>query len=224
MSILPGWHSTIFAPYFVAGAIFSGVALVINLLIPIRVVYRLEHIITNDHIEKLTKLVLLTSMIVTYSYLTEFFMAWFGGNKFEKDLFWWRATGPMAWSFWIMFTCNSVIPWLLWSKRVRNSLSAVFVIMLLVNVGMWFERFVIIVTSLTHTYEPAMWNRFYFGLTPVEFAILAGSFAWFLMWFLLFVKFLPAVSVSEVKELCAPPLRGAALAGRAEAPALRRPS
>ncbi len=208
MSQIPGWHSTIFAPYFVAGAIFSGVALVINLLIPIRTIYKLEHIITVGHIEKLSKLVLLTCMIVTYSYLCEFFMAWYGDSKFERDLFWWRATGPLAWSFWVMFTCNSIIPWLLWSKKVRNHISWVFVICIFVNIGMWFERFVIITSSLTRSFEPGTWERFYFGLTPVELAILAGSFAWFLMWFLLFVKFLPAVSVAELKEVVPMPMRG----------------
>ncbi len=207
MSLLPGWHSTIFAPYFVAGAIFSGVALVINLLIPIRSVYKLEHIITTSHVEKLAKLVLLTSMIVTYSYLCEFFMAWYGDSKVERDLFWWRATGPLAWTFWIMFTCNSIIPWLLWSKKIRTNMTVLFIVCIFVNIGMWYERFVIITTSLARSFEPAMWQHFFVGPTWVEWGILWGSFAWFFMWFLLFVKFLPAVSIAEVKETATVPMR-----------------
>src|SRR5262249_55809123 len=148
MSQNPGWHSTIFAPYFVAGAIFSGVALVINLLIMIRKAWKLEHLVTLDHLEKLSKLVLLTSTIVTYSYLCEFFCAWYGPSSHERDLFWWRATGHFWWAFWIMFSCNSIIPLLLWFKGVRRNPAVLFVLCLFVNLGMWFERFVIIVTSL----------------------------------------------------------------------------
>jgi len=206
MANVPGWHSTIFAPYFVAGAIFSGVALVINLLIPIRSAFKLQHIVTTDHIEKLSKLVLLTSTIVTYSYLVEFFLAWYGPNKFERDLFWWRATGHFAWAFWIMFTCNSIIPLLLWFKKVRRSMPVVFVLMLFVNVGMWFERFVIIITSLAHPFDPSTWDINY-RMSWTEGAILAGSFAWFFMYFLLFVRLLPAFSVAEIKETLTPPMR-----------------
>ncbi|TMQ50153.1 MAG: hydrogenase [Candidatus Eisenbacteria bacterium] len=206
MAQVPGWHSTIFAPYFVAGAIFSGVALVINLLIPIRSAFKLEHIVTVDHIEKLGKLVLLTSTIVTYSYLCEFFMAWYGPNSHERDLFWWRATGHFWWAFWIMMTCNSIIPLLLWSKKVRRSMSVMFVICLFVNVGMWFERFVIIVTSLARPFEPYSWGVNY-KMSWTEGAILAGSFAWFFMFFLIFVRVLPAFSVAEIKETLAAPLK-----------------
>src|SRR5438552_13759280 len=206
MAQVPGWHSTIFAPYFVAGAIFSGVALVINLLIPIRSAFKLEQIVTVDHIEKLGKLVLLTSSIVTYSYLCEFFMAWYGPNSHERDLFWWRATGHFWWAFWIMMTCNSIIPLLLWSKKVRRSMSVMFVICLFVNVGMWFERFVIIVTSLARPFEPYSWGVNY-KMSWTEGAILAGSFAWFFMFFLIFVRVLPAFSVAEIKETLAAPLK-----------------
>jgi len=202
----PGWHSTIFAPYFVAGAIFSGVALVINLLIPIRKAYKLEHIVTVSHIEKLSKLVLLTSTIVGYSYLCEFFCAWYGPSKFERDLFWWRATGHFWWAFWIMFTCNVVIPLGLWFKRVRTNLTVLFILCLFVNVGMWFERFVIIVTSLARPFEPGTWDVNY-RMSWTEAGITAGAFAWFFMYFLLFVKLLPALSIAELKETLAPPLR-----------------
>jgi molybdopterin-containing oxidoreductase family membrane subunit len=155
MSQTPGWHSTLFAPYFVAGAIFSGVAMVINLIIPIRKVFKLEHIVTVDHMEKLSKLVLLTSTMVGYSYLTEFFMAWYGPSKLERDVFWYRAFGHYWWAFWIMFTCNVIFPLSLWFKRMRRNMAFLFVLCIFVNVGMWFERFVIIVTSLTRAFNPA---------------------------------------------------------------------
>jgi len=206
MAQLPGWHSTIFAPYFVAGAIFSGVALVINLLIPIRKVFKLEHIVTVDHIEKLSKLVLLTSTIVTYSYGCEFFCAWYGPSAHERDLFWWRFTGHFWWATWAMAICNSVIPLLLWFKRVRRNLVVLFVLCLFVNVGMWFERFVIIITSLARTFDPAGWDINY-RMSWTEGAILAGSFAWFFMYFLLFIRLLPAFSIAEIKETLAPPMR-----------------
>jgi molybdopterin-containing oxidoreductase family membrane subunit len=207
MAQVPGWHSTIFAPYFVAGAIFSGVALVINLLIPIRWGFKLEHIVTKDHIEKLAKLVLLTSTIVGYSYLVEFFSAWYGPSKYERDIFWWRFTGHFWWATWIMFSCNVIVPLLLWFKGVRRNMPLLFVIMLLVNVGMWFERFVIIVTSLARPFEPGTWDINY-RMSWTEGAILAGSFAWFFMFFLIFVRVLPAFSVAEIKETLAAPRRG----------------
>jgi len=205
MAQTPGWHSTLFAPYFVAGAIFSGVALVINLLIPIRTTFKLEHIVTIDHMEKLAKLVLLTSTMVGYSYMNEFFMAWFGPNKAERDVFWFRATGHYWWAFWIMFSCNVVFPLLLWFKGFRRNMKALFVLCLLVNVGMWFERFVIIVTSLTRSFNPANW--FYYKISITEIALIVGSFAWFFMFFLVFVRVLPAFSIAEIKETLTFPRR-----------------
>jgi len=205
MAQVPGWHSTLFAPYFVAGAIFSGVALVINLLIPIRKTFRLEHIVTIDHMEKLAKLVLLTSTMVGYSYLNEFFMAWFGPNQAERDVFWFRATGHYWWAFWTMFSCNVIIPLLLWFKTVRRNMTALFLLCILVNVGMWFERFVIIVTSLTRAFNPANW--FYYRMSITEVALIVGSFAWFFMFFLVFVRVLPAFSIAEIKETLPVPRR-----------------
>jgi molybdopterin-containing oxidoreductase family membrane subunit len=200
-----GWHSTLFAPYFVAGAIFSGVGLVINLLIIIRKGFNLKHIVTIDHMEKLAKLVLLTSTMVGYSYLTEFFMAWYGPNPYERDLFWWRATGHYWWAFWIMFTCNVIIPLSLWFKPVRRNTTALFIIALFVNVGMWFERFVIIVTSLSRSFNPSTWVNYKMSWT--EAAITAGAFAWFGMFFLIFVRVLPAFSIAEIKETVQFPYR-----------------
>jgi molybdopterin-containing oxidoreductase family membrane subunit len=206
MAQVPGWHSTLFAPYFVAGAIFSGVALVCNLLIGIRKICKLQHIVTLDHMEKLAKLLILTSCMVGYSYLTEFFMAWFGPNKFERDLFWWRATGHFAWAFWIMFSCNVVIPISLWFKPVRRNMTALFIIALFINVGMYFERFVIIITSLARPFMTSAWDINY-KMSWTEAAILAGSFAWFFMFFLIFVRVLPAFSVAEIKETLPAPRR-----------------
>jgi len=205
MAQTPGWHSTLFAPYFVAGAIFSGVAMVINLLIPIRKAFKLEHIVTLDHMEKLAKLVLLTSCMVGYSYLTEFFMAWFGPNSAERDVFWFRATGHYWWAFWIMFSCNVIFPLLLWFKGFRRNMTAMFILCILVNVGMWFERFVIIVTSLTRAFNPANW--FYYRISITEIALIVGSFAWFFMFFLVFVRVLPAFSIAEIKETLPMPRR-----------------
>ena len=207
MAQTPGWHSTLFAPYFVAGAIFSGVAMVIFLLIIIRKGFGLQHLVTIDHMEKLAKLVLLTSTMVGYSYLTEFFMAWYGPSKAERDVFWFRATGHYWWAFWIMFSCNVVFPLLLWSKGFRRNMTALFVLCLFVNVGMWFERFVIIVTSLTRSFNPANW--FYYKMSITEVALIVGSFAWFFMFFLVFVRTLPAFSVAEIKETLPAPRRRA---------------
>ena len=206
MAQVPGWHNTIFAPYFVAGAIFSGVALVINLLIVIRRAFRLEHLVTLEHMEKLAKLVLLTSTIVGYSYLSEIFMAWFGPSDAERDLFLSRYFGHFWWATWTMFTCNVILPLLLWFKPVRRSMPALFVLMLFVNLGMWFERFVIIVTSLARPFEPYTWGVNY-RISWTEIAVTAGAFAWFFLFFLVFVRVLPAFSITEIKETLPVPRR-----------------
>ena len=202
MSILPGWHSTIFAPYFVAGAIFSGLAMVLTLLIPLRRFYHLEEYITIRHFDHVAKLIIVTSLIVTYAYVTEYFMAWYSESPFERSTFLDRAIGQYAPLFWIMVVCNCVIPLSLFFKKVRTHVGMLFVISLLVNVGMWLERYVIIISSLSHDYNPSVWPELY---TPtwVETAITVGSFAWFFLLFLLFVKNFPAVSMTEVKERAA---------------------
>ena len=199
VSILPGWHSTIFAPYFVAGAIFSGLAMVITLLIPLRKLLGLEEYITIQHFENLAKMIILTSLIVGYAYVVEFFIAWYSGNPFEQNSFYDRMFGQYRLLTWAMLACNTIVPLSLFAKRIRTSLPALFVISLLVNVGMWLERFVIIVTSLSHDFNPANWAGIY---TPtwVEGAITLGSFSMFFFLFLLFVKNLPAVSMTEMKE------------------------
>ncbi|MBW3660511.1 MAG: response regulator, partial [Gemmatimonadetes bacterium] len=150
-------------------------------------------------------LLLLTSLIVFYAYLVEFFIAWYSGSPFERAIFWDRVTGQYAWAGWIMYTCNCIIPMALWSRRVRTSWFWMFVISIFVNIGMWFERFVIIIQSLAHEFIPYMWD--YYTPTWVEWGITTGSFAWFFMWFLLFVKFLPSMAIAELKELLPPRLK-----------------
>jgi molybdopterin-containing oxidoreductase family membrane subunit len=198
MSIVPGWHATIFAPYFVAGAIFSGMAMVITLMIPMRWAFGLEDYITEYHFENMAKLVLLTSLIVGYSYAAEYFLAYYSAHEVEQTSFLWRARGHYALPFWIMVFCNVVVPAALWFRKVRVSLPALFVISIFVNIGMWYERFVIIATSLAHEYEPYSWGVY----TPtwVEIGILVGSFAWFFFFFLIFTKTMPTISIAEVKE------------------------
>ena len=198
MGIVPGWHSTIFAPYFVAGAIFSGIAMVITLMIPLRWAFGLDRYITKYHFDNMAKLLLFTSLIVGYAYAMEYFLAWWSADPIEMESFRWRAAGYYAGPFWIMVFCNVVVPMSLWFKKTRGSLKALFVVSVLVNIGMWYERFVIIVTSLAHEYEPGGWHIYTPSLT--ELTIMVGSFAWFFFWFLLFSKTLPTVSMAEVRE------------------------
>jgi len=208
MAQVPAWHETIFAPYFVAGAIYSGCAMVITLLVPMRKFFGLEEIVTVHHFENLAKLILLTGMIVCYSYVVENFIAWYGGPTPEREAFWYRAFGPFWWAGWTMNVCNAFLPWLLWWKKVRTNITALFVISIFVNVGMWMERFVIIAIHLAgEPFEP--WVTHGYNPTWADWGIMAGSFGWFFMWFLLFVKNFPAVSISEVKEVLAPPRRKA---------------
>src|SRR5512146_448935 len=196
-AVLPGWHATIFPPYFVAGAIFSGMAMVLTLMIIARRLMHLEEYITLRHIDRMCKLVIATSGIVGLSYATEFFTALYSGNRYEQFVFFNRALGPMFWAYWTMVSCNVFIPLLLWFQRVRSSMAAVFVISILINVGMWFERFVIIVTSLSRDFLPANW--FHYAPTRVEVATLLGTFGLFFTLFLLFCRFVPVIAVAEVK-------------------------
>ena len=205
MGITPGWHATIFAPYFVAGAIFSGMAMVITLTIPLRKVFGLQAYLTTKHYDAMAKLILLTSMIVLYAYLTEFFMAWYSGEEIERTTFWSRLFGSYWWATWTMLVCNGMVPIMLWFKRVRHSIPALFVISLFINIGMWFERFVIIVVSQHHEYMPFAWGVYRPSI--VEMSILLGSFAWFGFWFLLFCRLLPPVAIAELKEVLPAPMR-----------------
>ena len=196
-SIVPGWHATLFPPYFVIGAVFSGFAMVLTLLIVARKVMGLQAYITQRHIGAMCKVIVFTGSIVGLAYLTEIFNAWYSGSPIERFTFLNRAFGPMAWAFWIMVTCNVVAPQLLWFKRVRGSIPAVFLLSLVINVGMWFERFVIIVTSLTRDFLPSSWSGY--APTLVEIATLIGSFGLFFTLFLLFCRYVPMIAASEVK-------------------------
>ncbi|HIF05539.1 MAG TPA: hydrogenase [Gemmatimonadetes bacterium] len=211
VAIVPGWHTTIFAPYFVAGAIFSGVAMVITLTVPLRKVFGLEAYLTTKHYDAMAKLCLMTSMIVFYAYLSEFFMAWYSGEEVERAAFWARLFGQYWWATWIMLTCNGIVPVMLWFKRVRYSIPALFAISIFVNIGMWFERYVIIVTSLHHEYEPFAWGVY--RPSTVEMGILLGSFAWFGFWFLLFTRLIPPIAIAELKEVLPTTNRPRAIAG-----------
>jgi molybdopterin-containing oxidoreductase family membrane subunit len=201
MSIVPGWHSTIFAPYFVAGAIHSGLAMVLTLLIPLRKAFKLEEYITETHFENLAKIIIFTGLIVAYSYATELFIAWYSNNRYEQEIFKYRMAGDYAFVFWIMVIFNTILPLLFFFKRIRTNTLYLLIISILINIGMWFERFVIIVTSLAHSYIPFSWGTY--KPTWVELSIMAGSFGFFVLLFLLFVKLLPSVSISEVKETLA---------------------
>ncbi len=199
VAIVPGWHATIFAPYFVAGAIFSGFAMVLTVMIPVRRIFGLEAYITDYHFENMSRFLLLTSLIVSYAYACEYFMAWYSQVEAEQTSFWLRAFGPYWISTWTMIICNAVLPQLLWFKKLRTCVPFLFVLSVLINVGMWFERYVIIITGLSREYSPAVWGVY--TPSPAELAIVAGSFAFFAMFFLMFLKLFPVVAIAEVKEV-----------------------
>ena len=197
MAIVPGWHSTIFPPYFVDGAIFSGFAMVLTLLVPLRKLFHLEDLITPKHLNVMCKIILATGSIVGYAYSIELFTAWYSVNTFERFAFLNRATGPYAWAYFTMISCNVISPQLFWFPYFRRNPWAMFVVSIFVNIGMWFERFVIIVTGLSRDNLPSSWKMY----TPtwVELLTLLGTFGLFFTLFLLFVRFLPMVNIFEVK-------------------------
>jgi molybdopterin-containing oxidoreductase family membrane subunit len=203
VSNLPGWHTTIFPPYFVAGAIFSGFAMVVTLLVIAREVFNLQHYITIGHLEKMNKVIMATGMMVGYAYACEFFIAWYSGNPFESFAFVNRAFGPYWWAYWIMATCNVIIPQIFWWKKARTSIPIMFVVSLFVNIGMWFERFVITVTSLHRDFLPSSWQ--YYVPTWFDWGITLGSFGWFFIWFLLFCRILPVIAMAEIKGVMETP-------------------
>ncbi|MFK7973039.1 MAG: NrfD/PsrC family molybdoenzyme membrane anchor subunit [Bacteroidia bacterium] len=198
-AVIPGWHTTIFPPYFVAGAIFSGFGMVQTLLIVQRKMFKHEHLITMDHMESIAKIVTATGSLVGLAYCTEFFIAYYSGVLWERYIFANRMFGPLAFSYWIMFTCNVITPQLFWFKKVRTNLTLTFIISIFVNIGMWFERFVIIVTSLHRDFLPSSWSSYM--PTFVEGGILFGSFGLFFFFYFLFAKFLPTINMFEVKML-----------------------
>jgi molybdopterin-containing oxidoreductase family membrane subunit len=197
MALLPGWHTTIFAPYFVAGAIHSGLAMVLTLVIPMRRWLKLQRVITVDHFEAVALTMLVTTAIVGYAYVIEPFISWYSGDPFERQFAWWRATGWIAPLFWALAILNVVAPLAMVFRKVRRSLKALFIISILVNIGMWLERFVIIVGSTAHDFMPHNWLGYY--PRPVEVSITVGAFAFFLFWFLGFTKMVPTVALGDVK-------------------------
>src|SRR6202167_4082110 len=200
VAVLPGWHTTIFPPYFVAGAIYSGFAMVLTLAIPLRKFYHLEGMVTERHIDNMGKVMLATGFIVAYGYGMEAFMAWYSASHWEAFMFWNRVFGPMGWSYWVLITCNLAIPLTtLWSRKLRNSIGYMFFISIVVNTGMWFERFVIVVTSLYRDFLPSAWGTY--RATKWDYMTFVGTLGLFTFLFLLFVRFLPMIPMNEIRIL-----------------------
>lgn len=199
VAIVPGWHTTIFPPYFVAGAIYSGFAMVMTLAIPIRKFYGLEDFITERHLRNMAKVMLATGLIVAYGYMMETFMAWYSGSKYEISMMLNRMRGQYAPFYWSLIACNVVIPQALWIRKVRNNVAALFVISLVVNVGMWLERFVIVVTSLHHDFLPSSWGNYW--PTVWDWATFVGTLGLFVALLFLFLRFLPMISIFEMRTL-----------------------
>jgi len=205
MAVTPGWHATIFPPYFVAGAIFSGFAMVWTIIIPIRKWFNLKHIVTLNQLDATAKVVLMVSMVVGLAYLTEFYIAWVSGNRAEQEYFYNRVFGQWWWGGWMLLCCNMLLPMSLWSQKLRRNTTWLFILSLFINLGMWYERFVIVVPSLSHEFEPWQWTHYM--PSWVDMCFLLGSFGWFFMWFLLFCKQLPVFALAEIKEIVPPKLR-----------------
>jgi molybdopterin-containing oxidoreductase family membrane subunit len=199
VALMPGWHSTIFPPYFVAGAIYSGFAMVLTLAIPIRKFYHLEDLITIRHIDNMAKVMLATGLIVAYGYSTEVFMSWYSASHWEYFMMWNRMFGPMGWSYWVLMTCNIALPQLMWLRKFRVNVGLMFLMSLIVNTGMWFERFVIVVTSLTRDYLPSSWGTY--RATKWDYATFLGTLGLFTFLFLLFVRLLPMIPMSELRMM-----------------------
>jgi len=196
VSLIPGWHTTIFPPYFVAGAIYAGFAMVLTVLIPARILFGLEDFITLRHIDNMSKVMLATGLVVFYGYLTEVFFAWYSGSDYEIFMMENRMTGPYAWSYWALIFCNGLCPQLLWFKWMRTSQIPLFILTVIVGIGMWLERYVIVVTSLTRDYLPSAWGT-YSG-TLFDWAAYVGSMGLFITMFCLFARFLPMITIFEL--------------------------
>ncbi len=200
VAVLPGWHTTIFPPYFVAGAIYSGFAMVLTLAIPLRKFYHLENLVTDRHMDNMGKVMLATGLIVAYGYGMEVFMSWYSASHWEAFMMWNRMFGPMGWSYWVLITCNIAIPLTtLWSRKLRVSPAFMFFISIVVNTGMWFERFVIVVTSLYRDFLPSSWGTY--RATRWDYATYIGTLGLFTALFLLFVRFLPMIPMNEIKMM-----------------------
>ncbi len=199
-SVIPGWHATIFPPYFVAGAIYAGFAMVLTLTIPLRALYNIKDFITMRHIENMAKVMLVTGLIVVYGYMSEAFFGWYSGNELERFMLKNRTYyGPYAWSYWLLLLCNFLVPQLMWSKKLRNNVAVVFIVCMFINVGMWLERFVIIVTSLHRDFLPSSWEMYY--PTIWDFLTLFGTIGIFVTLIFIFVRVLPLISIFEMRTL-----------------------
>jgi molybdopterin-containing oxidoreductase family membrane subunit len=198
-SIVPGWHATIFPPYFVSGAVFSGFAMVLTLLLIMRKTMRLEAYINIAHIEYMNIVIIVTGSIVGVAYLTELFISWYSGVEYESYAFINRFSGPYSWAYWMMMTCNVISPQLFWFKKIRTSLTATFLLSIVVNIGMWFERFVIIVTSIHRDYTPGAWGEFHPSVTDIGFFV--GTLGIFFTLFLLFARYFPVLALNELKTI-----------------------
>jgi Ni/Fe-hydrogenase subunit HybB-like protein len=200
VSVLPGWHATIFPPYFVAGAVYAGFAMVLTLGIPIRAMFKLHDVITMRHLENMAKVTLVTGLIVVYGYMSEAFFGWYSGNEYERFMLKNRIYyGPYAWSYWLLLLCNFIVPQLLWSKRLRRNIAVLFTVVMFVNVGMWLERFVIVVTSLHRDFVPSSWQMYY--PTIWDFATLFGTIGLFITLMFLFIRVLPMIAIFEMHTL-----------------------
>ena len=197
--IIPGWHTTVFPPYFVAGAIFAGFAMVLTLAIPLRAIYKLEDFITERHLENMAKVMLATGLIVVYGYAIEAFMAWYSGSPYESYMLQNRLTGPYRFEYWALLLCNVLAPQLLWLRKARRNIYVLFIVAMAVNVGMWLERFIIIVTSLHRDFLPSSWGMFH-G-TGWDWAMFLGTIGFFLFLMFLFLRFLPMISIFEMRTL-----------------------
>ena len=197
--VIPGWHATIFPPYFVAGAIYAGFAMVLMLTIPLRKFYGLEAFITMRHIQNMAKVMLATGLIVAYGYIMEAFFGWYSGNIYERFMIYNRMTGPYAWSYWLLILCNVLAPQLIWFKRFRTNLVVLFIMSIIVSLGMWLERFVIIVTSLHRDFLPSSWANY--SPTGWDFSMFVGTIGLFFALLFLFIRFLPIISIFEMRTI-----------------------
>jgi molybdopterin-containing oxidoreductase family membrane subunit len=198
-SLVPGWHATIFPPYFVAGAVYAGFAMVLTLMIPFRAIYGLQDFITIRHLNNMAKVTLVTGLLVFYGYIMEAFFGWYSGNPYEHYMIWNRQHGPYAPVYWFLIFCNGGVPQLLWSKKIRTSPVLLFGVCMFVNVGMWLERFIIVVTSLSADYMPSAWGMYY--PTFWDWSTFAGTIGLFLTLFYVFVRLLPMISIFEIRTL-----------------------
>jgi Ni/Fe-hydrogenase subunit HybB-like protein len=199
VGLIPGWHATVFPPYFVAGAIYAGFAMVMTLAIPLRRAYGLEDFITMRHLDNMSRVMLATGLVVAYGYMMETFMAWYSANTYEEFMITNRFAGPYAWVYWLLMACNVIAPQFIWFKRVRTSVSALFIVSMFVNVGMWLERFIIVVVSLHRDFLPSSWGMYY--PTFWDFATFFGTIGLFLSLLFLFIRFLPMISIFEMRTL-----------------------